>query len=111
MSPIARVRISENANNQRLNDTQNAASYLQAEFFELPQCLGVALGIIHRIMRVRRYAILLPLGCFGCVLYQTGIEITNPATGEATKACGLNISRWEDGLLAEEWAVWESLAN
>lgn len=22
--------------------------------------------------------------------------------------CGLNISRWEDGLLAEEWAVWET---
>jgi len=21
---------------------------------------------------------------------------------------GINISRWEDGLLAEEWAVWES---
>jgi predicted ester cyclase len=36
---------------------------------------------------------------------------TDPATGQPTKACGLNISRWEDGLLAEEWAVWENLTS
>jgi predicted ester cyclase len=32
---------------------------------------------------------------------------TDPATGAAVTFCGLNVSRWEDGLLAEEWAVWE----
>jgi predicted ester cyclase len=36
---------------------------------------------------------------------------TDPTTGEPIMACGLNISRWEDGLLAEEWAVWETLAS
>jgi hypothetical protein len=35
--------------------------------------------------------------------------ITNPSTGSEVAICGLNISRWEDGLLAEEWAVWEPL--
>jgi hypothetical protein len=30
-------------------------------------------------------------------------------TGAQLTACGLNVSRWEDGLLAEEWAVWEAL--
>jgi len=33
------------------------------------------------------------------------------ALGAATSATGLNISRWEGALLAEEWAVWESLAG
>jgi hypothetical protein len=28
-------------------------------------------------------------------------------TGEPTTVCGLNISRWEGGVLVEEWAVWE----
>jgi hypothetical protein len=27
--------------------------------------------------------------------------------GEPTTVCGLNISRWDAGVLAEEWAVWE----
>ena len=31
------------------------------------------------------------------------------ATAGGRTICGLNISRWEDGLLAEEWAVWETL--
>ena len=35
---------------------------------------------------------------------------TDPATGARLSACGMNISRWQDGLLAEEWAVWEPLA-
>jgi hypothetical protein len=35
---------------------------------------------------------------------------TDPTTGSALSACGLNISRWKDGLLAEEWAVWEPLS-
>lgn len=35
---------------------------------------------------------------------------TDSDTGAPLSACGLNISRWVDGLLAEEWAVWESLA-
>jgi len=30
-------------------------------------------------------------------------------TGATLSACGLNISRWVDGQLAEEWAVWEPL--
>jgi hypothetical protein len=34
----------------------------------------------------------------------------DPDTGVPMSACGLNISRWEDGLLAEEWAVWEPLS-
>ena len=25
--------------------------------------------------------------------------------------CGMNISRWEGGLLAEEWAVWETFGG
>jgi hypothetical protein len=32
------------------------------------------------------------------------------AAAEAV-VCGLNISRWEDGLLAEEWAVWETFGS
>jgi predicted ester cyclase len=35
---------------------------------------------------------------------------TDHETGSRLSACGLSISRWEDGLLAEEWAVWERLA-
>ncbi len=37
------------------------------------------------------------------------VRAADPATGVALRAAGLNTSRWEDGLLAEEWAVWESL--
>lgn len=33
---------------------------------------------------------------------------THPDTGEPTSVPGMNISRWKDGLLAEEWAVWET---
>jgi hypothetical protein len=33
----------------------------------------------------------------------------DPQTGAPLRAYGLNISRWVDGLLAEEWAVWEPL--
>ena len=29
-------------------------------------------------------------------------------TGSVTSICGINISRWENGLLTEEWAVWET---
>ena len=36
-------------------------------------------------------------------------RVADPTTGVALAASGLNTSRWEDGLLAEEWAVWESL--
>ena len=31
-----------------------------------------------------------------------------PTSGSVTSICGINISRWENGLLAEEWAVWET---
>ena len=31
------------------------------------------------------------------------------AAGEEITLCGINISRWEAALLAEEWAVWETL--
>ena len=33
---------------------------------------------------------------------------TNPETGQPFELVGLNTSRWSDGLLAEEWAVWET---
>jgi hypothetical protein len=36
-------------------------------------------------------------------------HVTDPATGSEVSICGLNISRWEDDRLAEEWAVWEPL--
>jgi hypothetical protein len=36
-------------------------------------------------------------------------HVTNTATGSEVTLCGLNTSRWEDGRLAEEWAVWEPL--
>ena len=29
----------------------------------------------------------------------------------ASTVCGLNISRWEGRLLAEEWAVWETFSD
>jgi predicted ester cyclase len=32
------------------------------------------------------------------------------ASENVAAVCGLNISRWEDGLLAEEWAVWETFS-
>ena len=35
--------------------------------------------------------------------------LIDPATGSEVTLSGLNISRWEDSLLAEEWAVWEPL--
>jgi hypothetical protein len=35
---------------------------------------------------------------------------TDPGSGAALLARGLNISRWVGGRLAEEWAVWEPLA-
>lgn len=36
-------------------------------------------------------------------------HIARPLVDSDISICGLNISRWEDGLLAEEWAVWEPL--
>jgi SnoaL-like polyketide cyclase len=36
-------------------------------------------------------------------------HVMDPGTGSEVSICGMNISRWEDGLLAEEWAVWEAL--
>ena len=35
-------------------------------------------------------------------------EADGPTTGTLMSISGMNISRWEDGLLAEEWAVWET---
>jgi SnoaL-like polyketide cyclase len=32
------------------------------------------------------------------------------ASEDVAAVCGLNISRWQDGLLAEEWAVWETFS-
>jgi hypothetical protein len=34
----------------------------------------------------------------------------NVETEAQESICGINISRWENGLLAEEWAVWESFS-
>jgi hypothetical protein len=34
---------------------------------------------------------------------------TDPETGAELSARGINMSRWEGELLAEEWAVWEPL--
>ena len=36
-------------------------------------------------------------------------EANHPQTGAAISVTGINISRWVDGRLAEEWAVWETL--
>lgn len=33
------------------------------------------------------------------------------ATAGGQTICGMNISRWEDGRLAEEWAIWETFAT
>ena len=33
------------------------------------------------------------------------------ATAGGRTVCGMNISRWEDGLLAEEWAIWETFGT
>ena len=33
------------------------------------------------------------------------------ATAGGRTICGLNVSRWEDGRLAEEWAVWEPFSS
>jgi hypothetical protein len=33
----------------------------------------------------------------------------DPTSGARLSAAGINISRWRSGLLAEEWAAWESL--
>jgi len=35
-------------------------------------------------------------------------QATDTQDGKPAAVCGLNMSRWDDGLLAEEWAVWES---
>jgi hypothetical protein len=37
------------------------------------------------------------------------VDAEDPTSGVALSACGLNISRWRDDLLAEEWALWEPL--
>ncbi len=39
---------------------------------------------------------------------RTSVQITDHEGNEVTLQ-GLNISRWEGDLLAEEWAVWETL--
>jgi hypothetical protein len=33
---------------------------------------------------------------------------THPDTGQPLELVGINVSRWQDGKLAEEWAVWET---
>lgn len=40
-------------------------------------------------------------------------RLTAHAVDASTTAivCGMNISRWEGGLLAEEWAVWETFGG
>jgi hypothetical protein len=39
----------------------------------------------------------------------TRLTAATAAGGETI--CGLNMSRWEGGLLAEEWAIWESFGS
>jgi hypothetical protein len=38
-------------------------------------------------------------------------QVPVDASGGSATVCGLNMSRWDGGLLAEEWAVWESFAG
>jgi hypothetical protein len=57
-----------------LDETSN----LKTELLELPQCLGVAPGIIHGIVGVRGDSIILPFRCFGSVLDQAGVKVTDP---------------------------------
>ena len=53
------------------------ASNPQPEFFELLQSLGVAAGVIDWVVRVGRDPVFLPLGGFGCVLDQAGVEVVD----------------------------------
>ena len=45
-----------------------------------------------------------------CLASRLSAEADGPTTGTSMSISGMNISRWEDGLLAEEWAVWETFA-
>lgn len=38
----------------------------------------------------------------------THAQWTDPASGELLVANGINVSRFEDGKLAEEWAIWSA---
>jgi hypothetical protein len=38
----------------------------------------------------------------------THAEWTDPETGELLVADGINVSRFQDGKLAEEWAIWSA---
>ena len=58
---------------------------------------GVRFEVMHRFSE-REY-----------VATRVVAHATDPSTGAPLSACGMNISRWKDGLLAEEWAVWEPL--
>lgn len=43
-----------------------------------------------------------------CLASRLTAHVPEPAAGTSTTVRGINISRWEGGLLAEEWAVWEA---
>ncbi len=54
-------------------------SYLQTQFLELLQSLGIAFRIIHGIVCVRGGSIFLPPCCFGRILDHPGVKITDSA--------------------------------
>jgi len=50
---------------------------LQAEFLELPQRLRVSCRVVHRVVRVRRHTVFLPLRRFRGVLDQARVDVSN----------------------------------
>lgn len=45
------------------------------------------------------------------VITRMSAQGTHQPTGEATTLIGINISRIMDGKIAEEWAIWERVAD
>lgn len=54
-----------------------------------------------------RFAVEHGFGDGECLASRLTAHVPGPA-GASTVVRGMNVSRWEDGLLAEEWAVWEA---
>lgn len=74
---------------------ERTASELRADILAYRERLpGVRFGFEHQFAGA------------GHIASRVTAHADDPATGTPIAAAGINISRWEDGLLAEEWAVW-----
>jgi len=71
--------------------------------------LADAIAAYHARLPDVRFAIVHQFSDGEHVASRVRATASNPESGEPANLAGINISRWTDGRLAEEWAAWETL--